>query len=366
MKNMTEFIPGLELNECFYKEIVKPILEKNFSELKHSAALIGYGSDVLGFDTAISTDHEWEPRLLLFLSEADYQDYGAKIDDILSRKLPYTFKKFSTNFSTGNIQCQEYISSGLVNHKVWIQTTTSFLKLSLNLNPYSEIKASDWLTFPEQKLLEITSGKVYHDGLEELNSIRAKFDYYPKDVWLYLLSAQWSAIAQEEAFIGRCGDVGDELGSRLIAARMIQKLMKLCFLMERQYAPYSKWFGKAFTKLSCAKKLTPIFENILVADFWQHREEHMSRAYEIIAQMHNKLSLTSPMKTNVFNYYNRPYLVIHASRFAEAIKSIISDKEVRKLPSFGAIDQFIADANLLEHPQLRQKLKATFICQETL
>lgn len=123
---MTKFIPGLELNESFYKEIVQPILEANFSGLRYSAALIGYGSDVLGFDTPVSIDHEWGPRLLLFLSQEDYEKYRMEIDDTLSKKLPYTFKKFSTHFSTGRVQWQEYISSGSIAHKVWIQTIPSF------------------------------------------------------------------------------------------------------------------------------------------------------------------------------------------------------------------------------------------------
>lgn len=358
---MTKFISGLDLNELFYKEAVKPILESNFVGLRYSAALIGYGSDVLGFDTPVSMDHEWGPRLLLFLSEDHYKKYGVEINNTLSRNLPYTFRGFSTNFSFGGVQWQEHIKSGLVNHKVWIQTIASFFKLSLNFNPYSKVKALDWLTFPEQKLLEITSGRVYYDGLKELNSIRAKFNYYPKDIWLYLLSTQWSSIAQEEAFIGRCGDVGDELGSKLIASKMIQKLMKLCFLMERRYAPYSKWFGKAFAQLSCAKQLIPIFNNVLLAHSWKQREEYLSRAYEIVANMHNSLSLTKPLETSVSDYYDRPYLVIYANRFAEAIRDVINNKEIQDLPaSVGAIDQFIADVDALVQPQLCKKLKAIF------
>lgn len=358
---MTEFIPGLELNECFYKEAVKPILESHFLGLRYSAALIGYGSDVLGFDTSVSTDHEWGPRLLLFLSEEDYEKYQAEIDDTFSKKLPYIFKGFSTNFSSGAVQWQEYIQSGFINHKVWIQTITSFFKLSLDFNPYSKIEVLDWLIFPEQRLLEITSGRVYHDGLGELDRIRAKFNYYPKDVWLYLLATQWSSIAQSEAFMARCGDVGDELGSQLIASRMVQKLMKLCFLMERRYAPYSKWFGLAFAQLSCAKRLAPIFKSVLVSDSWKQREEYLSRAYQVVAQMHNTLSLTKHIEPRVSTYYDRPYLVIHANRFAEAIRDVISNKEVQDLPaSVGAIDQFVTGVDVLVQHELCKKLKAIF------
>lgn len=358
---MNEFIPGLSLSEAFYKEAVKPILESCFPELRYSAALIGYGSDVLGFDTSTSTDHEWGPRLLLFLPEEGYEKLGAEVDDTLSKKLPYTFRGFSTNFSSGDVQWQELIQTGPVNHKVWIQTIRSFFKLSLDFNPYDDIGALDWLIFPEQRLLEITSGRVYYDGLGELNRSRAKFNYYPRDIWLYLLSAQWLSIAQEEAFIGRCGETGDKLGAHLIASRMIQKLMKLCFLMERRYAPYSKWFGKAFAQLSCAEQLTPIFERVLVAHTWNQREEYLSKAYEAIAHLYNTLSVTEPLKTNVSNYYSRPYMVIHANRFAEAIRDAISHQDVRNLPAnIGAIDQFVTNMDVLVQPQLCKKLKAIF------
>ena len=49
-----KFIPGLELARRFYWEAVRPILDADFPGLRHSAALIGAGSEVLGFDTPMS------------------------------------------------------------------------------------------------------------------------------------------------------------------------------------------------------------------------------------------------------------------------------------------------------------------------
>jgi hypothetical protein len=66
------FIPGLELSSAFYTEIVAPILAEAYPRLRYSAALIGYGSEVLGYDTARSADHEWGPRMLLLVSDDDY------------------------------------------------------------------------------------------------------------------------------------------------------------------------------------------------------------------------------------------------------------------------------------------------------
>ena len=80
----TKFIKGLELSELFYKEAVKPILDNNFPELTYSAALLGNGSDVLGFDTPQSMDHDWGPRLMLFLTQADHDVYWEEIDQLLA------------------------------------------------------------------------------------------------------------------------------------------------------------------------------------------------------------------------------------------------------------------------------------------
>ena len=62
-------------------------------------------------------------------------------------------------------------------------------------------------------------------------------------MWRYVLACQWKRISQEEAFVGRCGEVGDELGSAVVAARLIRDVMRLVLLIERRYPPYSKWLG---------------------------------------------------------------------------------------------------------------------------
>jgi hypothetical protein len=54
-----EFIPGLKLAEALYFEAAKPILERYFPHLPLSAALLGWGSEVLGYDDLLSTDHNW-------------------------------------------------------------------------------------------------------------------------------------------------------------------------------------------------------------------------------------------------------------------------------------------------------------------
>jgi hypothetical protein len=93
------FIPGLTLAERFYHEAVRPVLVAHFPDVRHSAALIGTGSEVLGFDTPISCDHHWGPRALLFLGEADHSRYAESVREALRQRLPHTFLGWPTNFA---------------------------------------------------------------------------------------------------------------------------------------------------------------------------------------------------------------------------------------------------------------------------
>ena len=96
--------------------------------------------------------------------------------------------------------------------------------------------------------------------------------------------------------MGRAGLVGDELGSALIGSRLVRDVMRLCFLMERQYAPYAKWFGTAFAQLESAAALTDVLlKAVQKADTWQERDRWLGEAYRVVAGRHNRLGLTEPM-----------------------------------------------------------------------
>ncbi len=348
------FLKGLDLSQLLYREAVQPILEAGFPGLAYSVALLGPGSDVLGFDTPQSTDHDWGPRLLLFLSEADDNAYREAIDQMLRKELPREVHGYPVDMARTNASHPDPGKAGTpgINHSVRILTLRNFFGWFLHFDPFVEPQPAEWLTFSEQHLRSLTSGRVFHDGLGQLEPIRARLGYYPQDVWLYLLAAQWRRIDQEEPFMGRCGQVGDELGSRLVAARLVRDLMRLCFLMERQYAPYIKWLGMAFTQLSCAGDLQPVFTRVLEAGSWPEREKHLSAAYEFVANMHNRLGITSPQPAQVSPFYDRPFQVIHAGRFVEAIRATIQSEEILALPEhLGSVDQFLDSTDALNFPE---------------
>jgi len=357
---LNNFIKGLTFNQLFCEEVVAPILRSHFPDLKYSAALIGWGSDVLGYDDVQSTDHNWGPRFQVFLAKDEYGKYSQAIIETLNERLPSTFRGYSTAFPIVSAE-DPHGTNHSFRHNIDVETISSFFGEYLGCDPYGEIMVADWLTFAEHKLLAITSGRVFHDGLGELESIRQKFAYYPRDVWLYMLAAQWEKICEEQAFVGRCGYVGDELGSTVIAARQVKNLMKLCFLMERKYAPYSKWFGTAFNHLDCAKELSPVFMQVLRSQDWRARQESLAQAYELVARIHNALGLTIPLQEKAVPYFDRPYLVIGDERYAEELKKSLKSEEVRRIEyQIGSVNQFVDLDDKLNSLNLCRKLKALY------
>jgi hypothetical protein len=362
---MTTFIPGLELGRLFYEEAIRPALDAEFPGLPHSAALIGYGSEVLGFDAPRSTDHEWGPRGLLFLREEDYAAHSERVVEALGRRLPPMFRGYSSHYGEpgpDGARLPERHRSGPVRHKVEVSTLRRFFESRLGLYPNEDLRPADWLTLPQQRLLELTAGAVWHDGLGELEPLRARLAYYPRDVWLCLLAAQWRRVEQQEPFVGRAGEAGDELGSALVAAALVRDLMGLCFLLERRYAPYSKWFGTAFARLACGHSLGPILASALAARGWRAREEALTAAYRLVARMHNGLGVTPPLDPEPSPYHGRPYLVIHAGRFAEALRAAIADPEALALPPhLGSVDQWVDSTDVLAYPKVYRRLRLVYI-----
>jgi len=365
---VSDFIPGLRLSQWFYLEAVKPVLDAAFSDLQFSAALIGSGSEVLGFDTEMSTDHHWGPRVMLFLKETDYEHNRQRIHETLSNELPKRFHGYSTNFTPPNpadndVQLLQEVEDGPINHRVEILTIQGFFRSELNFDIVDSIEPADWLTFPSQKLRSITSGAVYHDGIG-LQATRDRFSYYPHNVWLYLLASGWNRIGQEEHLMGRAGMVDDEIGSAIIGSRLVRDIMCLCFLMEKQYAPYAKWFGTAFKELKCSTDLLPTLKGVLLAERWQEREQHLASAYEYVAEMHNWLGLTEARPARVSSFFGRPFLVVHlAGNFAGAIRTQITDPVVRRIADrklTGSIDQISDNTDILSDPKCRMTLRRLY------
>lgn len=358
---------GLDLCRGFFFEAAKPIMDQYFPGLTYSAGLIGYGSDVLGYDDAVSRDHMWGPRSYLFLREENI-GLGEAVFAALSEHLPCTYQGFSVNFSApdpngGGVQRPEFVDRGPVRPLVFIRTVDGFLEEQLGTFRLTDLSPADWLAFSEHRLLSLNAGALFVDGLgmrERLAPLR----YYPREVRLYLIASSWDIIASEQAFPRRCGDCGDDIGARILCARICERLMRLCFLYRETYAPYSKWFGTAFSRLDVDGALKEAIRAALSAEAPEEREKHLVRAQALTAELHNRSGVTPPVDFRVEGYFGRDIRVIWAERFAEAASEALRGTALEGVPLIGSMSQAGGLSNFSDDPARIPRIRALYRGEE--
>jgi hypothetical protein len=326
------FTPGLELSRRLHDEVVRPAVGSRLPGLAYGAGLLGRGSEVLGLDDAMSTDHDWSPRVLLFVGE---EDDGPAVERVLREELPASFHGRAPDLEVHSV-------------RGWFED-----ELAIDLR--GPISAADWLTMPEHVLATCVAGEVFHDEVG-LRAARQRLSWYPHDVWLYLLVAGWWRVHPEANLVGRAGQAGDELGSSLLGARLATDLMRLCFLMERRYPPYPKWFGTAFARLDCGPALVPLLHDVVRAETWQARESALLEAYAVLARMHDALGVTAPVPVQVERMWGRQFRVLWGD-FPGALAQEIRDPAVLAVAErwpLGPVDRF---RELLSPPRNRARLR---------
>lgn len=339
---MRKFVKGLDLCEGFFHHCAKGILEEHFPDLRYTAGLIGYGSDVLGYDDPVSTDHMWGPRFYLFLGKEDIFQKDS-ILQALSDSLPYTYEGYSVNFTEPDpndcgVRHPQFISEGKVNPLIFIQTFDDYLVEQLGTSDLDHIQPFAWLAFSEHRLLSLVSGKFFVDVLNCADTL-SKIRYYPEEVKRYLIASNWDILASEQAFVKRCGACGDEIGSRIICARIAERLMRLCFLYQDTYAPYSKWFGTAFCRLNVDDRIKRAISLALSANSLEEREAKIVEAQALVADLHNASGLTDFVDYQTERYFGRNIQVIFAEKFAEATAEKLAHTSFENVPLIGTLSQ---------------------------
>jgi len=328
---------GIELSSRFYTNAVAPLLDG----VRHAAALLGNGSEVLGYDDDVSPDHDFGPRVQVFLAPDTDQD-----------AVRATLATVSARFEDDP-----------VDSRVELAVPADYFGQVVGVDPAEGMGLADWLLVPTQQLLALTAGAVFHDPDGWLAKRRTALTWYPDDMWRYVLAAGWLRVSQEEAFVGRTGATGDDLGSRVLAARLVRDLMRLAFLVHRRWAPYGKWFGRAFADLPTAPSLSPHLAAALAATGWREREGAVARAASLLAGATNDLGLAEPVDPAVRRFYTRDIHVLGAERLVTALTDTITDPGVCALLDRlgrnprsgigvlpGAIDQAVDSVDVLTRP----------------
>lgn len=336
---------GIELARAYWHEVVGPLLEAAFPGVPLAAARIGTGSDVLGLDDPTSRDHDWGLRLSVFVPSDTAAAVGS-VGSELERRLPVAFRGHPTRFA--------FTGRSDATHQVDVGTVGAFADSRLGFDPQLA-STLDWLSLTGQAALEVTAGEVFADPVGELAAACAALAWYPADVWRHALAADWARLAQELPLMGRAADVGDDLGSRVIGARLSQVAMHLAFLLERRWPPYAKWFGTVFGRLDSAPDLAPHLQRTLSADTLRDRELGLVDALDLLLERQNTLGLTHVERATI-PFWDRPYRHPDPAIVTQLLAEV-TDATLRALPpGLGTIEQRTDNVDVLVDAAARRRM----------
>ena len=249
---------GLELSERFFEAYGRPMLSEQFPELLPQLAvgLFGGGSECLGFDDEVSRDHDFEPGFCIFLPGEDTVDRQTAFRlERAYAKLPKEFMGFTRS---------AIAPVGGARHGVF--RTAEFFADKVGA-PDGILSVSQWLTVPEQALLEATNGKLFFDGRGEVTEIRAGLSHYPEDIRRKKLAGNLLLMAQAGQYnYMRCISHGETGAAQLAVAEFCKAAMHTVFLLNDAYMPYYKWSFRAMRALKKLPLLAETLEVLLTAD----------------------------------------------------------------------------------------------------
>ena len=365
---------GLELSELFYLEVVKKLIEHYFPSLRHNyaAGLIGYGSDVLGNDDVLSKDHEWGPRCHIWLTNEDYNFFASEIDKMLQDQLPMSYLGHKTRFvfneEFGALVTTDEKENSF--HHVAVTTVERHLELQFGLskkisnpNKYN-LTDIEWLCIPEQKLLELTRGKIFEDPIGEITEVRKDFLYYNEEVWKYKMLYCWREI-HNYALIPLCYKRGQVISGKIVLSRVVENIIRLVYLYNRKYYPgYMKWFSYEFYKLPVlANEVGVKLEECLTT-------EDVVKIVSIIEDIamkllmeHNRLEVT-PYVEFGNNVSGRGLVNISVWNVCRMLQENITS-ELKHLNIGGSCDQWITNSDILVWSEQFMKVKDLYLNSKT-
>lgn len=358
---------GLQLAREFYFDCVQQIITDRLPELndRYAAGLIGYGSDVFGNDDELSRDHEWGPRLHIFIDKDLHRKYAGKIDKVFSEFLPASFEGFPTRFKLTHVGAVMTTEKDGFHHIV-ITTPERFLELTIGFDfvPKADL---DWLLISEQRLLEFTRGEIFADFTGEISRLRKDLKYFPDDVWKYRLAFLLESIPWEDDLISLCGYRGDHLSMHINLDKTIERIMKLCFLLNKKYCPLSpKWLHREFKKLpELSGDIKPHLQKAFEEVDYDSKIGHVNKAYDIIVEFMSSRGLCNFYPAESFHFRgNAKYdFQKSAKEIFDKIEGALKKITINGIP-LSAVDQWINNEDFLMSAVHLASVKNVYFAKE--
>ena len=277
----------VEISRGFFSDLVLPILQEDFpDEVQVSACgFFGYGSECLGMDDDYSRDHHFGVRVNMLLPRETFATKAEAIKKRLSEKLPESYEGLS-------------LRQGLVEGAgVAPESLPDFLQRTIGIIHPPQTSAQ-WLSIPEEDIIHIINGEVWHDPSGDFTEIRNVFEaYYPDDVWKRRI-AHWCRYFSGMGLYPIKRAILRENWAYATTAlgRATKWALELTFLLNRTYSPYDKWLYPFFKELpELAGDMDGLISEALSSGCsWERRIEILERISDLLDEKIVELGLVPP------------------------------------------------------------------------
>lgn len=216
----------------FWSEVVHPLLALRFpaETAEMAAGVFGYGSEVLRLDDAYSTDHHFGLRVNILLPQATMAARGSAIEDALAAGLPQVWR--GRELREGYTRTKGVALASLDHH----------LRSTIGLDRPPQTLA-EWLAIPEEDVMHVVAGEVWHDPSGQFTAVRAALEaYYPEPVRLRRLAHWCRYFSGMGVYALKRALLRDNLlYASTTFARSLRWGVQMGFLLDRVYYPYDKW-----------------------------------------------------------------------------------------------------------------------------
>ncbi len=237
---------GLEISRAFYNEYGKEMLEREFPDYcsRIAVGLVGEGSECLGFDDEVSTDHDFEPSFCLFITREDYEKIGFKLERAYA-KLPKEFMGLKRS-----------LLSAVGGSRHGVIVIEDFYKKFLGVESIPD-DITWWLYPSSSSLLNACNGEVFCDDLGVFSKTRERLLVgFPDDVRRKKLAMHAIFMAQAGQYnFERLVARGEYGAGQLAIFEFVKHAISSIYLLNNKYEPFYKWAFRGMRDLAILSEL---------------------------------------------------------------------------------------------------------------
>lgn len=278
------------------------MIETKFSAIADQTAvgLVGYGSECLGFDDEISTDHDYGPSFCIWLPREVYIKCGKEMQAAYDA-LPKEF-----------MGCVARVEEEQGKGRVGVLCLEDFYLEILGRESVPEAP-EEWFALSEAALATATNGAVFADPCGKFTAIReGLLSYYPREVWLKKLAESLARAAQAGQYnYARAMKRGERIAAELALTEFVKETMQIVYLLNKKYAPFYKWMHRGMKELPVGSEIGDMlallyqvpdpaaaWEGVSPTDYLYHPNTNDGRALvieavcNVLVQMLNEMGLS--------------------------------------------------------------------------